>query len=253
MVDLGPDGFFAISRLGTLIAFRKGHANAQRHRRICNRQLGSAGAGSLAGLIFRLHRHGRGVGNYILLVVFLPVHVLADHSHGIVMSPVHGKVAKGRHLPAILIGCCSAYGQGQRISIVVCIQGQVYAFIRVICLDPVIRGIYTRGIIHPVIGNTQAHRVLASGKVACHVDDMAGILRRTADAAGLNTLLRFFAGFLIRVHIPVAGNGYNIILVQIVKGQGTHTAQTLLTDADARRHGYDIRVHVRRGFYRTCC
>ena len=51
IVDLGPDGFFAVSFFGTFIAFRQGHADAQSHRRVRNRQLGSAGGGVLAGLI----------------------------------------------------------------------------------------------------------------------------------------------------------------------------------------------------------
>ena len=176
----------------------------------------------------------------------ITVFVFADYSHGIVMPPVHGKVAKGRHLPVVLISCRSAYGQGQGIGGVVRIQGNAHALAAVFSSDPVIACIHAGSIIHAVVSHTQPHRVLASGKIACHVDDMAGILRRTVHFAGRDAAA-------CCVSIPVAGNGYNIVLVQIVKGKGTHAAKGLLADADARRHGYDIRVHVRRGFYRTRC
>ena len=175
----------------------------------------------------------------------ITVFVFADYSHGIVMPPVHGKVAKGRHLPVVLISCRSAYGQGQGIGGVVRLQGNAHALAAVFSSDPVIACIHAGSIIHEVVGHTQTHRVLASGKIARHVDDMAGIIRRTADYVGLDA-------FVCIGSVPVAGNGYNIVLMQIVKGKGTHAAKALLADADARRHGYDIRVHVRRGFYRTC-
>ena len=75
---------------------------------------------------------------------------------------------------------------------------------------------------------------------------MAGILRRAADGVGRDAAVR-------RRPVPVAGNGHNIILVQVVKGQGTRAAEVLRADADPRAYGHDVGMYVRRRLYRVCC
>ena len=69
------------------------------------------------------------------------------------MAPVHGKVTVGRHCAVIFIGRRRAHGQGQRIGVVICIEGNGHAFRRVFRLDLVIGCINPGGIVHPVIGN----------------------------------------------------------------------------------------------------
>ena len=69
------------------------------------------------------------------------------------MTPVYAKVAVSRHGAVILIGSRRAQGQSQGIGIVRCVQGHVHAIRRVLRLDPVIGGVYTGGIVHPVVGN----------------------------------------------------------------------------------------------------
>ena len=82
----------------------------------------------------------------------MPVLVFPDDSHRIVVAPVHGKVAVGCHGPVIFIGYRRAQGQGQRIGVVIRVQGNGYAVRRIFCLDLVIRDKYTGGIVHPVVG-----------------------------------------------------------------------------------------------------
>ena len=82
---------------------------------------------------------------------------------------------------------------------------------------------------------------------------MAGIFRYAAYRIGCNAFcFRFFVSFRASVSFriycsfPVSGNGHNVILVQIVEGQGTRAAKTLRTDTDAGRHGYNVRMDICR-------
>ena len=69
---------------------------------------------------------------------------------------------------------------------------------------------------------------------------MAGVLRRSAYLVG---------GYAVSAAVPVAGNGHDIILVQVIKGQGTRPAEVLRADADARAYGYDVGMHIRLRFH----
>ena len=74
---------------------------------------------------------------------------------------------------------------------------------------------------------------------------MAGVFRRCADRIGGNAAVGSRT-------VAVAGDGHDIILVQVVKGQGTYAAPVRFADADPRRHGHDVGMHVRCRLDRTC-
>ena len=44
--------------------------------------------------------------------------------------------------------------------------------------------------------------------------------------------------------VPVSRNGNGIILIYVVKGQGTGTAKSLRTNADTDPYGYDVRMDI---------
>ena len=66
---------------------------------------------------------------------------------------------------------------------------------------------------------------------------MGGIFSRPAYHVGFNAAVRLCFD-------PVAGNGHNVILIQVDEGQGTHAAKSLRTDADADPYGYDVRMDI---------
>ena len=71
---------------------------------------------------------------------------------------------------------------------------------------------------------------------------MAGVLRPDGHRIGFHAAAGFTA-------IPVVGEGNPIILVQVVKGQGTCPPKEAFTDAYPRRYGHNVGMHVRLAFY----
>ena len=163
VVNLRANRLSAVACVGTLVAFRQGHANPQRYSSWLRRQFAGTRDGSLACFVCSLHRHRRSVGNCTPLRfrrILMPVFIFPNDGNGIVMAPVYGKVAVGRHSTVIFISCRRACRKSQRIGFVVRIQGNGHAVCNSrticcrLCLDPVIGGIHAGGVIHPVIGNT---------------------------------------------------------------------------------------------------
>ena len=72
---------------------------------------------------------------------------------------------------------------------------------------------------------------------------MAGVLCGTAHRIGCNPVLG---------SAPVSGHGHNIILVQIIKGQGTGAAEVLRTDTDASCHRHNVGMYVSFAFHSIC-
>ena len=161
------------------------------------------------------------------------------------MAPVHAKVAMGRHNTAVFVIGSRSHGKRQRIGVVIRIQGNVHALRRIFCLNLVIGEEHAGGIVHVVIGDPQPHCILASGKIAGHVHDAAGVLCRTAHGISLDP------GVFCRT-IPVACNGHDIILIQDIKRQGTRAAEIFRAHADAHAHGYHVGMHVGFAFHRIC-
>ena len=124
VVNFRPEGLPAVARIGALIAFRQGHADAQRYRRILNGQLRRSGNGRLAGLVRSCRFYGRRITDRIPFRcgrIRIPVLVFPHDGNRIVMAPVYAKVTVGRHGAVILIGSRRPQGQGQGIGVVLCV------------------------------------------------------------------------------------------------------------------------------------
>ena len=57
---------------------------------------------------------------------------------------------------------------------------------------------------------------------------------------------------VFRDPVPVSRNGNGIILIYVVKGQGTGTAEVLRADSNTRRHGHNVGMHIGCAFYHCC-
>ena len=171
-----------------------------------------------------------------------PILVFPHDRNGVIMAPVHSKVAVGGDGAVVLIGDSRACGQGQGIGIVPGVQGYICTSGRIFRIDPVPAVIYAGRIVHAIVGKAQPYCVLAAGKVAGHIHDMTGVLGRAAYVFGDDPAV-------FPAAVPVAGDGHNIILIQIVKGQGARAAEVFGADTGPGGHGYDIGMYVCRGLH----
>ena len=134
VVNFRPEGLPAVARIGALVAFRQGHADAQRYRSVLNSQLRRSGNGCFAGLVRSCRFYGRRITDCIPFRcgrIRIPVFVFPHDGNRIVMAPIYAKVAVGRHSAVILIGSRRPQGHSQGIGVIGGVQGHIHAFRRV--------------------------------------------------------------------------------------------------------------------------